>query len=95
MSDEQKRLLECSEKDIGKYHADVPKGHGWNHKQWAKEGQTRVEALLRLWGCNNGVSNNSLLVQQQGVSEEGNKGVEQYVNYSNYGGLIFNRNDGY
>ena len=48
MSDEQKRLLECSEKDIGKYHADVPKGHGCNHKQWAKEGQTRVEALLRL-----------------------------------------------
>ena len=41
------------------------------------------------------MSNNSLLVQQQGVSEEGSEGVEQYMNYSNYRSLINDRNDRY
>ena len=41
------------------------------------------------------MSNDSLLVQQRGVSEEGSKGVEQYANYSNYGSLIDDRNDRY
>ena len=74
---------------------DMPKGHGCNRKQWVKEGWIRVEALLRLWGYDNGVSNNSLLVWQQGVSEEDSKNVEQYADYSNYGSLIDDRNDRY
>ena len=41
------------------------------------------------------MSNNSLLVRQQGVLEEGSKGAEQYANYSNYGSLINDRNNRY
>ena len=41
------------------------------------------------------MSNNSLLAQQQGVSEEGSKGAEQYMNYLNYGSLINDRNNRY
>ena len=74
---------------------DMPKGHSCDHKWWVNEGWIRAEALLRLWGCDNGVSNNSLLAWQWGVSEEGSKGVEQYANYSNYGSLINDRNDRY
>ena len=40
------------------------------------------------------MSNDSLLAQQQGVSE-GSEGEEQYVNYSSYGNLIDDRNDRY
>ena len=38
------------------------------------------------------VSNVSLLVRQQGVLG-GSEGAEQYMNYSNYGSLIDNRNN--
>ena len=72
---------------------DMPKGRGCNRKWQAKEDWIRAVALLRLWGCDNGVSNVSLLVQQWGVLG-GSEGVKQYVNYSNYGSLIDNRNDG-
>ena len=41
------------------------------------------------------MSNDSLLVRQQGVSEEGSKGVEPYTNYSNYRNLIDDRNNRY
>ena len=74
---------------------EMPKGHSCNCKQWVKEGWIRAVALLRLWGCNYGVSNDSLLAWQWGVLEEGSKGTEQYANYSNYGNLIDNRNDRY
>ena len=74
--------------------SDVPKGCSCDHKWQVKEGWIRAVALLRLWGCNNGVSNDSLLAWQWGVSE-GSEGVEQYVNYSNYGNLIGDRNNRY
>ena len=71
---------------------DMPKGHGCDCNQQAKEDWIRVVALLRLWGCDNGVSNVSLLAQQRGVLG-GSEGAEQYANYSNYGSLIDNRNN--
>ena len=71
---------------------DMSKGHGCDHKWQAKEDWIRAVALLRLWGCDNGVSNVGLLVRQQGVLG-GSEGAEQYVNYSNYGSLIDNRNN--
>ena len=74
---------------------DMPKGCGCNCKQQVNVGWIRAEAPLRLWGCDNGVSNNSLLAWQWGVSEEGSKGVEQYVNCSNYRSLIDDRNERY
>ena len=74
---------------------DMPKGCSCNCKWQAKESWIKAVTLLRLWGCDNGVSNDSLLVRQQGVSEEDSKNVEQYVDYSNYGSLIDNRNDRY
>ena len=74
---------------------DMPKGYGCNHKQWANKGWIRAEALLRLWGCDDGVSNNSLLARQWGVPKEGSKGMKQYTNYSNYRSLINNRNNRY
>ena len=73
----------------------MPKGCGCDHKHQAKKGWIRAEALLRLWECNTGASNNSLLAQQQGVSEEDSKNVEQYMNYSNYRSLIDDRNNRY
>ena len=71
---------------------DMPKGHSCDCMQQAKEGWIRAVALLRLWGCNNGVSNVSLLARQQGVLE-GSEGAEQYANYPSYGNLIDNRNN--
>ena len=80
--------------DVTLTYIDMPKGHGCDRKWWAKEGWIRAVALLRLWGCDNGVSNDSLLVWQWGVSE-GREGVEQYTNYSSYRNLIDDRNDRY
>ena len=71
---------------------DRPKEHGCDCKWQVKEGWIRVVALLRLWGYNNGVSNVSLLVQQQGVLE-GSEGAEQYANYPSYRNLIDDRNN--
>ena len=44
-----------------KRNVDMPKGRSCDCKRQAKEDWIRAVALLRLWGCNNGVSNVSLL----------------------------------
>ena len=80
--------------DVTLTYVDMPKGRSCDHKWQVKEGWIRAVALLRLWGCDNGVSNDSLLAWQRGVSE-GREGVEQYTNYSSYGNLIDDRNDRY
>ena len=46
---------------------DMPKGRGCDCKWQAKEDWIRAVALLRLWGCDKGVSNVSLLARQRGV----------------------------
>ena len=71
----------------------MPKGRGCDHKRQAKEDWIRAVALLRLWGCDKGVSKVSLLAWQQGVLG-GSEGAKQYASYSNYGSLIDDRNDG-
>ena len=70
------------------------KGRGCDRKWQAEEGWIRAVALLRLWGCDKGVSNVSLLARQQGVLGGSEGAKKQYASYSNYGSLINDRNDG-
>ena len=46
---------------------DVPKGRGCDRKWQAEDDWIGAVALLRLWGCDKGVSNVSLLARQRGV----------------------------
>ena len=58
--------------------ADMPKGRGCDRMRQAKEDWIRAVALLRLWGCDKGVSNVSLLAQQRGVLG-GSEGAKRYA----------------
>ena len=60
---------------------DMPKGRGCDRKWQAEEDWIRAVALLRLWGCDKGVSNVSLLARQRGVlgGSEGAKNSSQAI----------------
>ena len=63
------------------HSADMPKGRGCDRKRQAKEDWIRAVALLRLWGCDKGVSNVSLLARQRRVlvGSEGAKNSTQAI----------------